>query len=63
MEYKIGENFDFNGVTLQVVKDTKDCKGCYFDTKKEYCKKPFTFTCECSDYMRDDCTNVIFKQM
>lgn len=62
MEYKIGEQINFNGITLKVTKDTNDCKGCYFDTKKEYCKRPSTF-CECSDYMRDDCTNIIFKQI
>ena len=32
MEHKIGESFDFNGVTLQVVeiKGKPSCKGCYF---------------------------------
>ena len=30
MERKIGEQFDYNGVTLEVVDWEEHCKGCYF---------------------------------
>ena len=30
MERKIGERFDFGGVTLEVVDWKEHCKGCYF---------------------------------
>lgn len=67
MERPIGEIFDYNGKTLEVVKSIEDienwyCTDCYF--------RPFiSCTCltaiagHCSSGLRKDRTNVIFKEV
>ena len=65
MERKIGEQFEFLGVKLEVIEDEKDsCDGCYF------CG-PYICGCECVKNFigpcayteRDDKKDVIFKEV
>lgn len=65
MERRIGEQFDYNGVTLEVVKQPlenndvgKYCNGCYFN-KGYYC----CYKGECCYGSRSDSTSVIFKKV
>lgn len=64
MAYKtrpIGEIFEWRGVKLQVV-EHEDCEGCYFD-RYDYCLSYRHVTGYCSEYVREDEKNVIFKQI
>lgn len=57
IEQKIGERFDYNGVTLEVVEQVvDDCEGCYLWLKQD---------CHylCSYLTRSDCKSVIFKEV
>ena len=56
MERKVGERFDYNGVTLEVVNQI-GCEGCYFYTLVK-CDK---FVGECYHMDRTDKKPVIFK--
>lgn len=62
MEHKLGETFTWHGQTLAVaeVKDPGNpCNGCYFFEHGISC---YGNGLECTDNLRRDHTNVIFKQ-
>ena len=62
----IGEKFDYNGVTLEVVKSKYDvCKGCYFYPADEKCylHRDINITGRCSVLYRTDHENVKFKEV
>ena len=63
----IGEKFEHNGVTLEVVKDNDRnlCKGCYFDRYIDHCynERNINITGRCADPYRTDHKNVIFKEV
>ena len=70
MERKIGERFEYNGTTLEVVQqsiENKDirrvCKDCYFYENLIDCYKKHKITGECSCYLRIDGKEVIFKEV
>ena len=72
MERKIGERFEYNGTTLEVVEqsiENKDisrvCKGCYFYENSMLCYsyKGDRIVGECSCYLRIDRKEVIFKEI
>lgn len=72
MERKIGERFNFNGTTLEVVEqsiENKDisrvCKGCYFYENSMLCYsyKVNRIVGECSCYLRIDGNEVIFNEV
>ncbi len=70
MERKIGERFDYNGTTLEVVEqsiENKDiarvCKGCYLKDINVDCYEKHKITGECSCYLRIDRKEVIFKEI
>lgn len=56
MERRIGEQFKYNGVTLEVAEESVDdlCKGCFFNDDP-FCRRP----------SGEDltCINVIFKEV
>ena len=63
MERKIGERFDYEGVTLKVVK-AKDgsCYGCYFYVNEITCSCSVKDAIgPCAEYKRSDMQSVIFK--
>lgn len=64
MERPVGEQFEYNGVTLEVV-EHKDCLGCYFH--KNYIRCNNTTIREtigaCEDFKRNDLKNIIFKEV
>ena len=63
MERPIGEKFDYEGVTLEVV-NHQDCLGCYF--YEHYIRCNNTTIREaigaCEDFKRNDLKNIIFKE-
>ena len=63
MERDVGDQFEYNGVTLEVV-EHKDCLGCYFH--KNYIRCNNTTIREtigaCEDFKRNDLKNIIFKE-
>ena len=63
MERRIGEQFDYNGVTLEVAKSPKGhpCCDCYFLLKD--CYAALDKTGNCSDTFRNDKRNVYFKEV
>lgn len=57
MERKIGERFEFEGATLEVV-EADGCEGCYFlDIDNNYCYRDLNISGECTE--REEM--VIFK--
>ena len=66
MERKIGEQFEYNGVRLKVVK-AKDhyCTGCYFYDEATGCRCIGLIETlgYCSRARREDGTYIIFKEM
>ena len=64
MERKVGEKFSFDDITLEVV-ETMDCKGCYFNGMGLKCSYQIIryIIGGCSQYSREDETNVIFKKV
>ena len=64
MERGIGDQFEYNGVTLEVV-EHQDCLGCYF--YKHYIRCNNTAIREtlgaCEDFKRNDLKNIIFKEV
>lgn len=60
MERRIGEQFDYNGVTLEVVeKENLNCEECFFFREsRKFCDK-----IKCSMFERDDYTFVYFKEV
>ena len=62
MERTIGEKFDYNGVTLKVVKRHQCCIGCYFDEEFiSCCNEDIIGSCQSSK--RTDKKNIIFKKV
>lgn len=59
IERKIGERFDDNGVTLEVVKEDCGCIGCYLIDKQ--CTIYPNNRGFCSSQYRNDNQSVIFK--
>ena len=65
MERQIGEQFDYDGLKLEVVEnDDNHCEGCYFQ-KWIICRFPVVadITGMCSATQRDDEKDVIFKEV
>lgn len=63
MERKIGEQFDYNGVTLEVAEDTNGnyCGDCYFLNNCVF--KLINKTGNCSAKIRSDNRSVHFKEV
>ena len=61
MERKIGEQFEYDGITLEVVNQL-GCKGCYFLFKK-VCIKDLGIIGYCGSSRRTDKKPVIFKEV
>ena len=63
MERPIGDKFDYEGVTLEVV-NHQDCLGCYF--YEHYIRCNNTIIREaigaCEAFKRNDNKNIIFKE-
>ena len=64
MERQLGEKFDYNGVTLKVVKDKgSGCEGCYFCENSSPCDSFRAVIGPCGLYTRSDGQGVIFKKL
>ena len=65
MERQLGEKFDYNGVTLKVVKDKKCCcDRCYFGANESSCSYEVRDAIgPCGEYTRSDGLAVIFKKL
>ena len=65
MERKIGEQFDFLGVKLEVVEGGKDsCEGCYFcNTRICGCDIITNYLGFCAYSEREDGKDVTFKKV
>lgn len=63
MERKIGEQFEYDGITLEVVKQ-ESCEGCYFFNifKLRYCNNS-EIKGHCLMSLRSDKKMVIFKEV
>ena len=65
MERQLGERFTYRGgVTLEVAEvedEEMACKGCYLFEKKLCCMEDPDL--QCTDDMRSDHTNVIYKEI
>jgi hypothetical protein len=63
-EYKIGEVFQINGLTLRCEKAHKKCKGCFFIRNKEclirHINESLGF---CSGIFRSDQNDVVFVKV
>ncbi len=57
-EYKIGEEFEFEGVKLRCDKSTNICSGCVFWSKMDCDTAP-----DCMSQTRNDDTSVIFVEV
>lgn len=65
MDKKIGEVFQYNGVTLITIEDKNNnngCKGCYF-FNGNFCTAEINQHLSCCASRRDDKKNVIFKKV
>ena len=65
MEHKLGEKFDYDGITLKVVKDKgSGCEGCYFCVNYSSCSyRVRDVVGPCGECKRSDGNGVIFKRM
>ena len=65
MERQLGEKFDYQGVTLKVVKDKgSDCDRCYFGANDSSCSYGVRdIIGPCGEYTRSDGQAVIFKKL
>ena len=66
MERKIGEQFEFFGVKLEVVKEKYcSCERCYFHEEKIPCTRNSITNAvgRCNAFNRDDLNFVIFKKV
>ena len=61
MEQKVGEVFNYNGVTLTTI-EGNGCKGCFFNNN-DTCTMDSAKVLFCSKVCRKDKKNVIFKEM
>ena len=64
MERPVGEQFDYNGVTLEVL-EHQDCLGCYFHKNYIRCNNVTIRETigACEDFKRNDLKNIIFKEV
>ena len=64
MEHKIGETFEYDGVSIKVEYGNL-CFGCYFSKEGIYCydKNVRNIIGRCGFHHRGDGRNVIFKQV
>ena len=63
MERQIGEQFDFGGVTLEVV-ESGPCKGCFFFKGTIHCEGYNNdIAGSCGQFNRSDGESVIFKKV
>lgn len=65
MERQIGEQFDYDGVRLEVV-ESGPCKGCHFFKTgyHVYCEEhDIDVTGDCGPFNRGDRKSVIFKKV
>ena len=64
MERRIGEQFNYGDVTLEVTESTKGypCGNCYF-MLNDWCFKFANITGKCSGEFRTDKRDVIFKEV
>jgi len=66
MERKIGEQFKYKGVTLEVCVSkapiSKPCEGCYF-IRYDKCFRVMDITGKCSSTFRSDKKDVCFKEV
>ena len=61
-EYKIGDTFNYKGITLKVERANEDsCENCYFHNKDNIVH-PNLDTGSCSAAFRTDHKNIIFKK-
>ena len=66
MERKIGDQFDYNSVTLEVAQvENFSCKGCYFYNTNINCKPQNVrdHIGHCTESYREDKKIVIFKEI
>ena len=66
MERKIGETFDFGGVTLEVMEQkTSGCEGCLFNDLKFDCgfNAILKDIGPCNQCFRTDGKNILFKKV
>ena len=65
MERQLGEKFDYQGVTLKVLKDNNCCcDRCYFGANNISCSDSVRDTIgPCGEYTRSDGQAVIFKKL
>ena len=65
MEQQIGEKFDYNGITLEVVEAYDKysyCAGCYFEDVDCRALKGDVLGF-CAGFNRKDLTNIIYKRV
>lgn len=60
MERKIGERFEYNGITIEIVEtEYHSCDKCvFFEQSLEFCNN-----IKCADYERFDGKNIYFKEV
>ncbi len=65
MERRIGEQFKYEGVTLEVAEAPKGnpCGDCYFLLKENKCFESVDKTGKCSETYRDDKKIIYFKEV
>ena len=65
MEHKLGEKFNYHGVTLKVIKNKGIvCDGCYFLLNHSSCSYEVRDVIgPCGEYTRSDGQAVIFKKL
>ena len=66
MERKVGEVFECDGVTLEVVKaKDNDCTACYFNDERDACsfKRVRNIIGFCTPFRRKDMKYVNFKEV
>ena len=65
MERKIGERFEYDGITLEVAEAPNDnpCGDCYFLLKENECFESVSKTGNCSETYREDKRIIYFKEV
>lgn len=65
MERRIGEQFKYEGVTLEVAESPngKPCGDCYFLLNENKCFESGSKTGKCSETYREDERSVYFKEV
>lgn len=63
-EFKIGETFQLNGITLRCERGYNKCKGCFFREDQSCMNKDINEGLGlCSEFFRNDNTGVIFVKV